>query len=199
MIQGQNQSIMRIPYIHCQKGVLNCEKCQEIFQYQYMLLDFDTFPMHASPMIKHEGVLKAYKVIKVFDSLTDAQNYAKTHNIPIEISELDKDEILQKIQAKVKELGWHINLDDDKLRIFSVYPVKEIETGKKVLPEVIYTLRPLNSKINYFVFYTEKFKVVDKEYFGIHSKMNPVQNHEKEDALQKIRELEKFLYQFYPK
>lgn len=199
MLNAQSQVIIRNSIIHCQRGVMDCEKCQESFQYQYMLIDFQTNPMHASPMIEHEGVLKAYQVIKLFHSLTEAQEYAQKNGIPIIISDLDTDEVLKKIQKKVTELGWHITCDKYQLTIFSVYPVKEMETGKKVLPTVTFTLRPLNSKINFAYFYTDKYKVIEKTYSGIHSKMNPVIDNPKEDALQKVREIDNFLLQFNPK
>ncbi len=199
MLNAQNQVILRSPFIHCQKGLLNCKKCQEVFQYQYMLLDFTVNPMLASPMIEHEGILKSYQVLKIFNSLEEAKLYADKHNIEIQISDLDTDTVLQKIQSKVKELGWHITSNKKELRIFSAYPVKELESGKYVLPEVVFSLRPWNSKISYALFYTDKYKVIDKTYYGIHSKMNPVEDNPKEDALQKVRELDSFLLQFQPK
>lgn len=199
MLNGQNQVIIRYSILHCQRGITQCEKCQESFKYQYMLIDFQTNPMHASPMIEHDGVLKAYKVIELFHSLTEAKEYAQKNNIPIIISDIDTDEVLKKIQKKVTELGWHMTCEHDKLTIFSVYPVKEIETGKKVLPTITFILRPLNSKINFAYFYTDKYKVIEKTYSGIHSKMNPVIDNPKEDALQKVREIENFLLQFNPK
>ncbi|GIV44232.1 MAG: hypothetical protein KatS3mg035_1355 [Bacteroidia bacterium] len=199
MLNAQNQCIIRNSVIHCQRGVLNCNQCQEIFEYKYMLLDFNNHPMHASPLIEHEGNLKSYQVIKIFSSLAEAQQYAHEQNVCIQVSDLDTDKVLQPIQKKVRELGWHITIDADKqqLKIFSVYPVKELETQKQVLPEIVFSLRPLNSKISYALFYTEKYKVINKVYYGVHSKMNPVQDNPKEDALQKVRDLENFLMQFY--
>lgn len=199
MLKGQNHVILRAPFIHCQKGVLNCEKCQEVFQYQYMLLDVGVDSVYASPVIEHEGNLKPYRILKIFNSLENAKLYADNHKIEIQISDVDSDEVIRKIQTKVKELGWHITCNKKELRIFSVYPVKELETGKYVLPEIVFSLRPFNSKLNYALFYTDKFKVIDKTYNGFHSKMNPIQDNPKEDALQKLRELDNFLLQFQSK
>lgn len=147
----------------------------------------------AMPMIEHEGVLKTYEIKKIFDSFEEAQNYANEQNTLIEISMLDKDSVLIQLSKKVHELEWHIDFHKDKVRIFSVYPVQEVDTGKFLLPEIIYTLRPLNSKNYYAYFYTQFFKVINHEYIGLNSKMNPVHDHPKEYAVEKVREIEKFV------
>lgn len=194
MLNGQNQIIKRLPIYHCKRGVLNCTKCQEAFRFNYMLINFAVKDNQvAMPMIEHEGVLKTYEIKKIFDSFEEAQNYANEQNIPIEISMLDKDSVLIQLSKKVHELEWHIDFHKDKVRIFSVYPVQEVDTGKFLLPEIIYTLRPLNSKIDYAYFYTQFFKVINHEYIGLNSKMNPVHDHPKEYAVEKVREIEKFV------
>jgi hypothetical protein len=189
----QNQIIIRNAILHCQRGVLNCTQCQDAFKYKYMLIHFTLNPNEASPMLKHKGIFRTYRVDKIFDHLSDAKQYASEHQIPIEISMIDQDSILTQLEQKVRELGCHMDWYDDKLKIFSVYPVKETETGKILLPEIIYTLRPLNSKIQYALFYTEHYKVIHHEYSGINAKMNPILDNPKEYALEKVREIEKFI------
>jgi len=43
------------------------------------------------------------------------------------------------------------------------------------------------------LFYTEHYKVIHHEYSGINAKMNPILDNPKEYALEKVREIEKFI------
>ncbi len=136
----------------------------------------NSMPYTQNQVIKRNAIIHCQKRLleykKIFDSLFEARKYADQNQTPI----LDSDSVLKKIQKKVAELGCHIDEDAQEVRIFSVYPVKNLNTNKKILLEAILTLRPLNSKINFAYSIEKKYKVVNKEYAGIHSNINLVED-----------------------
>lgn len=192
-LQGQNQVILRNLSIHCQRGLLNCEKCQATYGYKYMLLKLDIASEEALPMVYYKGGLHTYHVEKVFLDIEDTKRYAASYQIPIEVSPIDTDATLKQISQKVQEVGWHITWDEEEKQIIVInsVPVKEIETGKKVLPMIIIEHKE-GAGEPYFEAAGQKFNHMT--YKGFHEKMNPVEEKPGENNLEKIRSFQNFIW-----
>lgn len=109
---------------HCKRGWRNCEKCKETYHYGYFLLNLNPPNAHiaAYPVIKVGNVYTPYLLEKKFESLAQAQEYAKSQQIPIEIADEDKDEKLLALQSKLPP-QWFLQIYEDKL---SIYTPKDI-------------------------------------------------------------------------
>lgn len=192
-LHAQNKVILRNSMVHCQRGLLNCEKCQATYGYKYMLLQLDIASEEALPMVYYSGGLHTYKVEEVFSDVEEAKRYAESNKLPIEVSPLDTDAVLRKISQKVQALGWHITWDEEEKQIIIInaVPVKEIESGKKVLPMIIIESKE-GAGEPYFEAARQKFNQIT--YKGFHEKMNPVEEMPGESNLEKVRSFQNFIW-----